>query len=140
MYYCFLLYVRALCMLAIINREAIEKRASKLGLPVHFHDGIDHMKLTQYSVFVNPSVSEVLCTTIAEVHSVTRTSIFCKILLLSFAPCTSLQLLTCMHDVSPYCSDLHAMQPYVLQQFICLLWVSNVTRIYHVLCMCCCVH
>jgi digalactosyldiacylglycerol synthase len=54
-------------MLAAINREAIEKRASKLGLPVYFHDGIDHMKLTQYSVFVNPSVSEVLCTTIAEV-------------------------------------------------------------------------
>lgn len=48
------------------DREAIIKRAEKLRLPLKFHPATDHAGLTKYKVFVNPSVSEVLCTTIAE--------------------------------------------------------------------------
>eukprot|EP00611_Tribonema_gayanum_P003096 TRINITY_DN1241_c0_g1_i2.p2 TRINITY_DN1241_c0_g1~~TRINITY_DN1241_c0_g1_i2.p2 ORF type:complete len:213 (+),score=41.01 TRINITY_DN1241_c0_g1_i2:1654-2292(+) len=48
------------------DRAAIERQAKKLHLPVTFHDGTDHANLDHFRVFVNPSVSEVLCTTIAE--------------------------------------------------------------------------
>jgi digalactosyldiacylglycerol synthase len=44
----------------------ISARAEELGLPVVFHGAKDHALLKQFKVFVNPSVSEVLCTTIAE--------------------------------------------------------------------------
>ena len=33
-----------------------------------FHGAVDHSLLTEYRVFVNPSLSEVLCTTIVEVQ------------------------------------------------------------------------
>ncbi len=48
------------------NRRAIEKTAQKEQLPFIFFDAIDHAKLKNYRVLVNPSVSEVLCTTVAE--------------------------------------------------------------------------
>ena len=37
-----------------------------LYLQVTFHGARDHSKLVDFKVFVNPSVSEVLCTTIVE--------------------------------------------------------------------------
>lgn len=49
------------------DRAEIECRFERSGLPCTFHDGLDHSKLySKYSVFVNPSTSEVLCTTVAE--------------------------------------------------------------------------
>ena len=38
-----------------------------------FHGAMDHSLLTDYKVFVNPSISEVLCTTIVEVHKFLNT-------------------------------------------------------------------
>ncbi|CAN0438626.1 unnamed protein product [Ascophyllum nodosum] len=46
--------------------EEVKLKVEKLTLPVTFHDAIDHAELGHYKVFVNPSQSEVLCTTIAE--------------------------------------------------------------------------
>eukprot|EP00904_Undaria_pinnatifida_P010908 jgi/Undpi1/6948/HiC_scaffold_21.g09422.m1 len=44
----------------------VKEKAGEMNLPITFHRGIDHAELGQYKVFVNPSRSEVLCTTIAE--------------------------------------------------------------------------
>ena len=44
----------------------IYDKAQELQLPVKFQPATDHATLSQYRLFVNPSVSEVLCTTIAE--------------------------------------------------------------------------
>ncbi|CAN0297916.1 unnamed protein product, partial [Laminaria digitata] len=44
----------------------VKEKAGEMNLPITFHPGIDHAELGQYKVFVNPSRSEVLCTTIAE--------------------------------------------------------------------------
>lgn len=41
---------------------------SELLFKVDFHGARDHAQLTDYKVFVNPSISEVLCTTIVEVN------------------------------------------------------------------------
>lgn len=49
------------------DQGQIEAAAKKAGLPVTFYGGVDHSTLSDYRVFVNPSLSEVLCTTIAEV-------------------------------------------------------------------------
>ncbi|KAG5175372.1 Digalactosyldiacylglycerol synthase, family GT4 [Tribonema minus] len=46
--------------------DQIRERAEALKLQVTFHPATDHATLSQYRLFVNPSVSEVLCTTIAE--------------------------------------------------------------------------
>ena len=46
--------------------DEIKEFAKKGNLPVTFHGAKDHALLTEYKVFVNPSVSEVLCTTIVE--------------------------------------------------------------------------
>ncbi|CAM9638879.1 unnamed protein product, partial [Sphacelaria rigidula] len=48
------------------DREKIEEKAKKEGCDMTFFPATDHSKLGKYSVFVNPSVSEVLCTTVAE--------------------------------------------------------------------------
>jgi len=46
--------------------ESIQQRAKETGLPVTAKGFADHMSLRDYKVFVNPSVTEVLCTTTAE--------------------------------------------------------------------------
>jgi digalactosyldiacylglycerol synthase len=46
--------------------ELIKAGAEERDLPVTFHPATDHATLSQYRVFVNPSISEVLCTTVAE--------------------------------------------------------------------------
>eukprot|EP01084_Bolivina_argentea_P161965 281875_1 len=48
------------------DRRAIEKTAQKEKLPFAFFDGVDHANLKNYRILVNPSISEVLCTTVAE--------------------------------------------------------------------------
>ncbi|CAM9522330.1 unnamed protein product, partial [Discosporangium mesarthrocarpum] len=48
------------------DENAIKGKATEMDLPVTFHPATDHAKLGQYKVFVNPSQSEVLCTTVAE--------------------------------------------------------------------------
>ncbi len=48
------------------NEEEIKHCAKEMGLPITCFGAVDHATLSQYRVFVNPSVSEVLCTTIAE--------------------------------------------------------------------------
>ncbi|CAN0290232.1 unnamed protein product, partial [Ectocarpus sp. 6 AP-2014] len=46
--------------------DEVKEKVREMDLPVSFHDAIDHAELGGYKVFVNPSQSEVLCTTIAE--------------------------------------------------------------------------
>ncbi|CAN0113027.1 unnamed protein product, partial [Laminaria digitata] len=48
------------------DSEDIMGRAEEMGLPVKFSPATDHAGLSQYKTFVNPSESEVLCTTVAE--------------------------------------------------------------------------
>ena len=48
------------------HTEEIKAFASKAHLPVTFFGARDHSLLKEYKVFVNPSLSEVLCTTIVE--------------------------------------------------------------------------
>ncbi len=48
------------------DRSAIERAAQKEQLPFIFFDKVDHANLKNYRVLVNPSISEVLCTTVAE--------------------------------------------------------------------------
>lgn len=48
------------------HASEIEEMAKNFNLPTKFLGAEDHAILTEYKVFVNPSVSEVLCTTIVE--------------------------------------------------------------------------
>ncbi|CAN0237344.1 unnamed protein product, partial [Ectocarpus fasciculatus] len=48
------------------DREAIEAKSCEKGCDLTFFPATDHSELGDYSVFINPSVSEVLCTTVAE--------------------------------------------------------------------------
>lgn len=48
------------------DSEEIRERAESMGLAVEFHPATDHAELSAYKTFVNPSESEVLCTTVAE--------------------------------------------------------------------------
>ena len=48
------------------HANEIENMARKCNLPAMFMGARDHALLSEYKVFVNPSVSEVLCTTIVE--------------------------------------------------------------------------
>mmetsp|Transcript_22971 Transcript_22971/g.32092 ORF Transcript_22971/g.32092 Transcript_22971/m.32092 type:complete len:693 (+) Transcript_22971:372-2450(+) len=49
------------------DRKLLENIAKSRGLlNVTFHDGIDHLELKDYKAMINPSISEVLCTTTAE--------------------------------------------------------------------------
>ncbi|CAM9885638.1 unnamed protein product [Ectocarpus sp. 12 AP-2014] len=48
------------------DREAIEAKSCEKGCDISFFPATDHSELGDYSVFINPSVSEVLCTTVAE--------------------------------------------------------------------------
>jgi len=48
------------------HSEEIKGFAAKNQLSATFHGARDHSLLTDYKVFVNPSLSEVLCTTIVE--------------------------------------------------------------------------
>eukprot|EP00752_Nemacystus_decipiens_P002053 g1966.t1 len=48
------------------NSDAIRERAESMGLDVEFNPATDHAELSMYKTFVNPSESEVLCTTVAE--------------------------------------------------------------------------
>lgn len=44
-----------------------QRRSEKLEVSMHFHGPIDHAALVStHKIFVNPSLSEVLCTTVAE--------------------------------------------------------------------------
>jgi hypothetical protein len=44
---------------------------------VKFFGSVDHSLLTEYQVFVNPSLSEVLCTTIVEVGRHNKSVLYC---------------------------------------------------------------
>jgi digalactosyldiacylglycerol synthase len=49
------------------DKDAAEMKSKKLGVDLEFHGPVDHAKLAlSHKVFVNPSTSEVLCTTVAE--------------------------------------------------------------------------
>lgn len=49
------------------NKDEASERADKMGLDMKFHGPIDHAELGwTHKVFINPSTSEVLCTTVAE--------------------------------------------------------------------------
>ncbi|CAB9521529.1 Digalactosyldiacylglycerol synthase 1, chloroplastic [Seminavis robusta] len=49
------------------DKDAAEEKAKTMGLDMTFHGPIDHAALaTSHKVFINPSTSEVLCTTVAE--------------------------------------------------------------------------
>lgn len=49
------------------NKDEAATKAKKMGLDMPFHGPIDHGELGwTHKVFINPSVSEVLCTTVAE--------------------------------------------------------------------------
>jgi digalactosyldiacylglycerol synthase len=49
------------------NLDEAQQRSTKLGLTMEFHGPIDHAALAStHKIFVNPSLSEVLCTTVAE--------------------------------------------------------------------------
>jgi digalactosyldiacylglycerol synthase len=48
------------------HEDDIAARAVQYQLPTTFHGAKDHSILTDYKVFVNPSKSEVLCTTVIE--------------------------------------------------------------------------
>jgi len=48
------------------HAEEIKEAAARADIDTYFHGGRDHAQLTEYKVFVNPSISEVLCTTIVE--------------------------------------------------------------------------
>jgi digalactosyldiacylglycerol synthase len=49
------------------NKDEASEKASGMGLDMPFHGPIDHSELGfSHKIFVNPSLSEVLCTTVAE--------------------------------------------------------------------------
>eukprot|EP00566_Odontella_aurita_P001677 CAMPEP_0113546674 /NCGR_PEP_ID=MMETSP0015_2-20120614/11934_1 /TAXON_ID=2838 /ORGANISM="Odontella" /LENGTH=897 /DNA_ID=CAMNT_0000447149 /DNA_START=463 /DNA_END=3153 /DNA_ORIENTATION=- /assembly_acc=CAM_ASM_000160 len=49
------------------DKDEADAKSKKLGLDMPFHGPIDHVKLApSHKIFINPSVSEVLCTTVAE--------------------------------------------------------------------------
>jgi len=49
------------------DKDEAEARAKKMGLDMPFHGPLDHGELTaSHKIFINPSTSEVLCTTVAE--------------------------------------------------------------------------
>ena len=48
------------------HEAEIKAAAVKSDLSATFHGPVDHSMLSQYKVFVNPSLSEVLCTTVIE--------------------------------------------------------------------------
>lgn len=49
------------------NKDEASAKAEKMGLDFSFHGPIDHAELGgTHKVFINPSLSEVLCTTVAE--------------------------------------------------------------------------
>eukprot|EP00816_Leptocylindrus_hargravesii_P003400 CAMPEP_0196806770 /NCGR_PEP_ID=MMETSP1362-20130617/6685_1 /TAXON_ID=163516 /ORGANISM="Leptocylindrus danicus, Strain CCMP1856" /LENGTH=816 /DNA_ID=CAMNT_0042180399 /DNA_START=235 /DNA_END=2685 /DNA_ORIENTATION=+ len=49
------------------NMDEAKERAENLGLDMTFHGAIDHIELGwSHKIFINPSTSEVLCTTAAE--------------------------------------------------------------------------
>lgn len=49
------------------HEQEIKTAAADAGLPTTFFPAKDHSMLRNYKVFINPSLSEVLCTTIVEV-------------------------------------------------------------------------
>jgi len=49
------------------NKDEASAKATKMGLDMPFHGAIDHAELGwSHKIFINPSTSEVLCTTVAE--------------------------------------------------------------------------
>jgi len=49
------------------NKEEAAAKSKKLGLNMDYHGPVDHSKLAfTHKIFINPSTSEVLCTTVAE--------------------------------------------------------------------------
>jgi digalactosyldiacylglycerol synthase len=49
------------------DKDAAETKAKSLGVDLEFHGPIDHGDLAfEHKIFINPSTSEVLCTTVAE--------------------------------------------------------------------------
>ena len=51
------------------HEEEIKKLAENYKIPAYFFGGKDHAQLKDYKLFINPSISEVLCTAIVEVIS-----------------------------------------------------------------------
>lgn len=66
-----------------------------------FHGAVDHSLLTEYRVFVNPSLSEVLCTTIVEVLQI-YPILPCSALPSLFLPCTTLLCPTLLCSTLPF--------------------------------------
>jgi digalactosyldiacylglycerol synthase len=59
------------------DQEAATKKAEKLELEMTFHGALDHAELAYtHKIFVNPSTSEVLCTTSAEALAMGKFVIF----------------------------------------------------------------
>ena len=49
------------------NKGEASEKAKSMGLDMPFHGPIDHAELGfTHKIFINPSLSEVLCTTVAE--------------------------------------------------------------------------
>ena len=49
------------------DKDEAELKAKKLELDMPFHGALDHSKLAMtHKIFINPSISEVLCTTVSE--------------------------------------------------------------------------
>lgn len=49
------------------DKDAADAKAQKLGIDMEYHGPVDHSKLAlSHKIFVNPSTSEVLCTTVSE--------------------------------------------------------------------------
>jgi hypothetical protein len=74
-----------------------------------FHGAMDHSLLTEYRVFVNPSLSEVLCTTIVEVCTATlkcSSLLYCPTYTLYFL---SPSLRPLFHRPSPWANGLSAL-------------------------------
>jgi digalactosyldiacylglycerol synthase len=66
------------------HSEEIKAAAVKSNIPATFFGGKDHSLLSEYKVFINPSVSEVLCTTIVEALAMGKWVVCAKVIFFWF--------------------------------------------------------